>query len=421
MLTGLPKSEENMDHRPGKNAVIFVFITVLLDMVGFGLIIPVQPALIQTVGGTSIGQASIVAGWLFLAYGGMQFLFGPAMGSLSDAFGRRPLLLLAVFGLAVDYLLTAFAPNLWWLLAGRLIAGLCGASYTIANAYLADITAPENRAKAFGLMGAAFGLGFIIGPAIGGLLGEFGPRVPFFVAAGVSAANFIFGWFVLPETLTPDKRRPFNWIRANPIGALKVFASYKGVLPLCGVLAIYFFASSVYMVIWPFWGVAKFGWSASTIGLTLAVFGITTAIVQGGLTGPAVKWLGESRTVLVGLAFGMVSAFAYGFAPGLAAVLILLVIHAPEGIANPAMIAMISREVPENAQGEMQGGIASVQTVSMIFGAIFFSQIFGWFMGPDAPFQSPDIAYFAAGILLVVTVVAFILTQRHHSRVALGE
>ena len=174
-----------MDHKPGKNAVLFVFITVLLDMVGFGLIIPIQPALIQSVGGTSIGQASVVAGWLFLAYGGMQFVFGPAMGSLSDAFGRRPLLLLAVFGLAVDYVLTAFAPNLYWLFAGRLIAGLCGASYTIANAYIADITAPADRARAFGMMGAAFGVGFIIGPAVGGLLGEFGARVPFFVAAAV--------------------------------------------------------------------------------------------------------------------------------------------------------------------------------------------------------------------------------------------
>ena len=227
-------------------------------MVGLGLIIPVQPELIQTVGGTSIGQASVVAGWLFLAYGGMQFLLGPLTGSLSDTFGRRPLLLIAVFGLAIDYLLTAFAPNLFWLFAGRIIAGICGASYTIANAYIADVTEPDERAKAFGLIGAAFGFGFIIGPAIGGFLGEFGPRVPFFVAAGVSAVNFVFGYFVLPETLAPENRRPFEWKRANPVGALKVFARYRGVLPLCGVMSLYMFASAVYPVIWPFWGVARF-------------------------------------------------------------------------------------------------------------------------------------------------------------------
>ncbi len=401
-----------MDHKPGKNAVLFVFITVLLDMVGFGLIIPIQPQLIQSVGGTSIGQASVVAGWLFLAYGGMQFLFGPAMGGLSDAFGRRPLLLLAVFGLAVDYLLTAFAPNLYWLFAGRLIAGLCGASYTIANAYIADITAPEDRAKAFGMMGAAFGVGFIIGPAIGGLLGEFGPRVPFFVAAAVSAANFAFGYFVLPETLVPEKRRPFEWARANPIGALKVFASYKGVLPLCGVMAIYMFASSVYPVIWPFWSVANFGWSAGTIGITLAVFGLTMAAVQGGLTGPVVKLLGESNTVLFALIVGAIVAFSYGLAPNLMWVLILLVLHSPEGFANPALTALISREVPENAQGEMQGGIASVQNLAMILGSLFFSQIFGFFMRDNAPIKSPNIAFFVAGILLAVTVIAFLLTRR---------
>ncbi len=401
-----------MDHKPGKNAVLFVFITVLLDMVGFGLIIPIQPQLIQTVGGTNIGQSSVIAGWLFLAYGGMQFLFGPAMGSLSDAMGRRPLLLLAVFGLAVDYLLTAFAPNLYWLFAGRLIAGLCGASYTIANAYIADITAPEDRAKAFGMMGAAFGVGFIIGPAIGGLLGEFGPRVPFFVAAAVSTANFAFGYFVLPETLIPEKRRRFEWSRANPIGALKVFASYKGVLPLCVVMAIYMFASSVYPVIWAFWSVAKFGWTAGTIGITLAVFGLTMAAVQGGLTGPAVKTFGESNTVLIALIVGACVAFAYGLAPNLIWVLILLVVHAPEGFANPALTALISREVPENAQGEMQGGIASVQNLAMILGSLFFSQIFGFFMRDDAPIRSPNIAFFVAGILLGVTVLAFLITRR---------
>ena len=225
-----------MSRRPGKFAVTFVFITVFLDMVGFGLVMPVLPRLIEQVSGANLAGASIWGGWLFFAYGGMQFLFGPAIGNMSDAVGRRPVLLLSVFGLAVDYILTGFAPTIIWLFVGRTFAGICGASYTTANAFLADITKPEDRARVFGLMGAAFGLGFVIGPAIGGLLGSFGPRVPFFVAAALAILNFAYGWFVLPETLAPENRRPFSLTRSNPIGALKVFARYRGVVPLSAVM-----------------------------------------------------------------------------------------------------------------------------------------------------------------------------------------
>ena len=216
---------------PGKHAVTFVFMTVFLDMVGFGLIMPVLPKLIEIIAGTDLAGASILAGWLFLAYGGMQFLFGPLIGNLSDALGRRPVLLLSVAGLFVDYMLMALAPTMVWLFIGRILSGLCGASYSTANAYLADITAPDDRAKAFGKMGAAFGLGFIIGPAIGGLLGTFGPRVPFFVAAGVAALNVVYGYLVLPETLPPEKRRTFSLARSNPIGSLLVMLATTVGLP----------------------------------------------------------------------------------------------------------------------------------------------------------------------------------------------
>lgn len=225
-------------HSPKRHAVTvtFIFITVFLDMVGFGLIMPVLPRLIEDVSGAGLADASLLAGWLFFAYGGMQFLCGPLLGNFSDAYGRRPILLLSVFGLGVDYVLTAFAPNMLWLFVGRTLAGLCGASYTTANAYLADITKPEDRAKVFGYMGAAFGLGFIIGPAIGGILGEYGPRVPFF-AAGISILNLAYGYFVLPETLPRESRRPFSLARSNPVGVFKVFSTYKQALPLCIVMA----------------------------------------------------------------------------------------------------------------------------------------------------------------------------------------
>ncbi len=396
------------DKTPNSYAMIFIFTTVLLDMVGFGLIIPVLPELIKTVGHMDIGSASVIGGWMFFAYGATQFLFGPTMGSLSDAYGRRPLLLLAVFGLGLDYLISAFAPTIMWLFVARAVAGLCGASYVIANAYIADITAPENRAKAFGMIGAAFGLGFIIGPAIGGLLGEYGPRVPFFVAAAVSGLNFVFGYFILPETLPPEKRRPFEWARANPIGTLKIFSQYHGVMRLCAVMFIYFFASAIYPAIWPFWGVAKFGWSAATIGLTLAAFGLLAAIVQGGLTGPVVKYFGENKTAIGGMIVAVVALFGYGITNSFTMVMVMLIIHAPEGLIAPTLTAIISKEVPEDAQGEMQGGLASVQNLAMLIGTVFFSQIFGFFLTGDAPIQSPDVAYFVAGVLMLGALVLLV-------------
>jgi DHA1 family tetracycline resistance protein-like MFS transporter len=397
---------------PGRYAVAFVFVTVLLDMVGFGLIMPVMPRLIEDVSGTDLANASFWNGWLFVAYGGMQFLAGPAIGNLSDAFGRRPVLLLSVFGLFVDYLIMSFAPDLLWLFVGRFFAGLCGASYTTANAYLADIAEPGDRARVFGLMGAAFGLGFIIGPAIGGLLGEFGPRVPFMVAAGLSLANFLFGTLVLPETLAPDRRRSFSWTRSNPVGTLKVFASYRGVLPLGLVMFAFFLATSIYPAIWAFWGIARFGWSEATIGLTLAAFGLVTAIAQGALTGPTVKRLGEWNTVLLSFACSILATIGYGLAPSVTVVLLLFLVHAPEGFAQPALNALMSREAPADAQGELQGGIASLQNLGMLIGMFLYAQVFGWFMQPNALIVSPSVGYFLSGILQVAMLAYFLTLRR---------
>ncbi|MGQ0610272.1 MAG: MFS transporter [Paracoccaceae bacterium] len=299
-----------------RHAVTFILITVFLDMIGFGIIIPVLPKLIQSVGEVSLGQAAVIGGWMAAAYSIAQFFFAPLMGNLSDRFGRRPLLLLAILGLGLDFLLHALAPTLAWLFVGRLLAGLCGASWIIANAFIADVTAPEERAKAYGMMGAAFGMGFVIGPAVGGLLGEFGPRVPFYAAAGISMLNLIYGYFVLPESLPADKRRPFELRRANPFGAFAIFRSYSGVIPMCVVMFSFFFFSSVYPAIWPFWAFARFGWSEAMVGLTLAIFGVIMAAFQGLGTGPAVKWLGEFRVVLLGLVCATIAATGYGLAGG---------------------------------------------------------------------------------------------------------
>ncbi len=391
-----------------RHAVTFVMITVLLDMVGFGLIIPVLPALIEEVGHVGLAQASVIGGWMFFAFSITQFMFSPLMGNLSDRFGRRPLLLLAIFGLAVDYLLQAFAPSLLWLFVGRAIAGFCGSSWVIANAYIADVTAPEDRAKAFGMMGAAFGVGFVLGPAVGGLLGEFGPRVPFFVAAAISGMNLVYGWFVLPETLPPEKRRVFEIARANPFGAFRIFSTYKGVLPMCAVLAVFFFATSVYPAIWPFWGIAKFGWSEAMVGGTLAVFGIVMAVFQGGLTGPGVKWVGEYRLALIGIVCAGVAALGYGLVTTLPMVVILMVVHGPEGFIHPMLTAMMSRAVPDDAQGELQGGISAITNIAMLAGTVFYSQIFGHFMREGAAYRSPDVGYYIAAALMVLGFVLFV-------------
>ncbi len=390
-----------------KYATTFAFLTVLLDMVGFGLIIPVQPALISQVAHVDVAHASEIGGVMFFAFSFCQFLFGPTLGNLSDAFGRRPLLLLSVFGLGCDYLITALAPSIGWLFFSRAFAGICGSSYIIANALIADVTKPDERAKAFGMIGAAFGLGFVIGPAIGGLLGAFGPRVPFYVAACISLANFVFGYFVLPETLPREKRRSFDWARANPLGTLKIFRQYKQVLPLCALLGLYFFATAVYPAIWPFWATAKFGWGSTLIGTTLAAFGITMALSQGLLTGPLVKRYGEMNLTWVGLLSGMVSCTLYGLAPGLVSVLLILIIHTPEGFVHPMLTALMSKDVPENAQGELQGGLASIMNVTMALGTVFYSLAFGYFMQDNPYFVSPGAAFFIASGLLLAALALF--------------
>lgn len=396
-----------------RHAVTFVLITVFLDMVGFGLIMPVLPKLIEGVGHVTIDRAAIIGGWMFAAFSLAQFFFAPLMGNLSDRYGRRPLLLLAIFGLGMDFILMALAPTLEWLFVGRIIAGVCGASWIIASAYIADVTEPDDRAKAFGYMGAAFGVGFVIGPAIGGLLGELGPRVPFWVAAGISLINFVYGWFVLPESLSPGNRRKFELWRANPFGAFRVFSTYPGVLPMVLVLGLYFFATSVYPAIWTFWGIAKFGWSEAMVGATLAVFGLVAGVFQGFLTGPASKLFGEWRLALIGIVCSMLVVLGYGFVGTLTGVIALMLLHGPEGFVHPLLTAILTKRVPEDAQGELQGGLSAVMNVAMLFGTVFFAFIFGHFWAEDRVWRSTDVAFWVAAGFLVLTIGLFLALKRH--------
>lgn len=395
-----------------KRAMLFIFITVMLDILGIGLIIPVIPSLLADVGLTDEGPAAVVGAWMFAVYSLALFAFGPLVGNLSDAFGRRPLLLLAIGGLAVDYVFHALAPSVGFLFVGRLIAGICGASYIIANAFIADVTKPEDRAGAFGMIGAAFGIGFILGPAIGGLLASFGPRVPFWVAAAIAGGNFVIGYFVLPETLPKEKRRRFDLRRSNPFSALMVFKSYPTVLPVVAVMTLYFLAGAVYPAIWAFWGKARFSWDEQTIGLTLMAFGLVQAIVQGGLSGPVSRRFRETDVALFGILVGACVALGFGFAGSATAVIILLLLHGPEGLVHPMMIAAMSKEVPDDAQGELQGGIASLTNLATLFGTLMFAQIFSLHTHPDTANYAPSAPFLYASVLLFIAFLCLFVILR---------
>lgn len=394
------------------HALTFVLITVLIDMIGLGIIIPVLPRLIEDVAHVDIAHASVIGGWLFVAYSAMQFLFGPIIGNLSDAYGRRPVLLASVAGLGVDYLLTAFAPTIAWLFLGRLIAGICGASYSTANAFIADITTRENRAKAFGMVGAAFGIGFTIGPALGGLLSHFGDRAPFFMAAGLSIANVIYGYFVLPETLSPGRRRPFTLKRANPLGALVAFRRHPLLLGLGAVLFLQFLATNVYPAIWAYYTIYRYQWSELEVGLSLTAFGVITAIVQGGLVGPFIARFGERMAAVISLTVECVIAVGYGLATHGWMIYALLVVGALQGIAMPAINAMMTHEVEEDAQGELQGAISSLMGISAIVSPFLGTQLFGMFAGPGALMELPGAPFFLTAILSVVALWMFVGVPR---------
>lgn len=394
-------------------ALVFILVTILLDMIGLGIILPVLPNLILELTGDTVANAAVVGGYLVFVYALMQFVFSPILGNLSDRFGRRPVLLLSLLGLTFDYLLMGFAPTLAWLFVGRVLAGISGAAVSTATAYIADITPPEKRSQRFGLIGAAFGLGFIIGPVIGGELGEFSPRAPFYVAAALAAINFLFGLIILPESLTMRKRRRFDFKRANPFGAIIAFKAYPSVIWLLAVLFLFALAGQTYPSIWNFFTIERFDWTSSQIGRSLAIFGILFAVSQAALITPAVKYFGESITVLIGIAAGAVAFFGMSFIHTPFGLYGFLAIGALSGLAGPAINGLLSRQIPDNSQGELQGAVHATNSLTAIIGPIAATQLFSFFTTSEsAPSYFPGVSFFAAGLLCVIAITVFVIAMK---------
>jgi MFS transporter, DHA1 family, tetracycline resistance protein len=403
--------------RRRKSPLVFVFMALMIDTIGFGIITPVLPQLIMQVSDVDVSSAARIGGALFAVFAGLQFLFGPVIGNLSDRFGRRPVLLTSMLVFGVNYALMGLAPNITWLFVGRALTGISGAIYAPANAFIADVTPPDRRAQSFGMVGAAFGFGFILGPAIGGFLGELGPRAPFFAAAGLALFNFLFGFFVLPETLPRERRRPFKLARANPLGTLRAFRGHTFVL---GVVTAAFFwqvAFQVYPSTWSYYAIAKFDLTTRSIGATLAMSGLSTALVQSTLTGRIVRRFGERRTALAGVAWGALMFSCFAFVPYSWMLYPVLAVSGFQGIVNPSVNAMLSRELGPERQGELQGGMASVIGLSSIVGPFTLTQILAQFTGPTARYHFPGAAFVvAASLALVCFVLLSIALARKPAR-----
>ena len=385
----------------------FVVVAVLVDAMGFGIVMPVLPRIVMLLGHVDLAAATRIGGWLGVAYAGVQFLTGPLVGNLGDRFGRRPVLLGALTGFAVDYALMGFAPSLGWLFAGRALAGLFGASYGPAAAAMADLSAPEERARLFGLIGAAFGIGFIVGPAIGGLLGEFGPRAPFHAAAALAAANVLFGLFVFPETLAPEHRRPFRWRRANPLGALFALADVPGVLPVALAGFWWNLANMVYPATWSYYAIAAFGWSSGMIGLSLTWVGLVMVVSQMLLVGRLVKAFGERRAAALGMAAAAVSFLVYPFVTQGWVTFPLTLVLLVQSAVMPSMSGLMSRRVPADRQGELQGFTGSIAAVGAILAPLIYNPVLAHFTAPGARWHLPGAPFViaAAAALLALLVL----------------
>lgn len=389
-------------------ALSFIFITLLLDVTGFGIIIPVLPRLISELIHGNMSDAARYGGWMMFAFSIMQFFFAPVLGNLSDQYGRRPVLLFALFGFGIDYLILGFAPTIGWLFVGRLLAGVTGASFTTASAYIADISAPEKRAQNFGMIGVAFGVGFIIGPVVGGLLGTFGSRVPFFAAAGITFLNWLYGYFILPESLKVENRRKFELKRANPVSSLIQLKRYPVIMGLVGSIVCIYIAAHAVQSTWSFFTMDQFHWSSDMVGYSLGVVGLLIAIVQGGLIRIIIPKIGQKRAVYVGLILYSIGFFLFAFATKSWMMFAFLVPYCLGGIAGPALQGIISSQVPANEQGELQGALTSLVSVTSIIGPPLMTNLFSYFASENAPVYFPGAAFLAGGLL---TVLSFFLAR----------
>lgn len=395
-----------------KKALLFIFITLLVDCTGIGIIIPVVPSLIQQLTGANVSDAATYGGWLTFAYAIMQFVFSPVLGGLSDRYGRRPVLLISLLGLGIDYLFLFFAPDLWWLFVGRIIAGICGASFTTASAYIADISTKENRAQNFGMIGAAFGLGFIVGPLLGSLFSSFGVRVPFLAAAALSLLNWAYGYFVLPESLSKENRRPFDWKRANPLGSLLHLKKYPAILGLILAMVLIYIAGHAAQSTWTFFTIERFHWNEQWIGYSIAFVGVTVAIVQGGLIKYTTKLLGTNKSVIVGLLFYIIGFTLFAFASQGWMMFVFMIPYALGGIAGPALQGIMTGHVPANEQGELQGAITSLVSLTSIVGPLLMTGLFSYFTSLSSPVYFPGAPFMMGAMLTLVSTVFTVFALR---------
>jgi DHA1 family tetracycline resistance protein-like MFS transporter len=382
-------------------ALVFIFVTIVLDMFALGLVVPVLPYLVEDFLGGDTAGAARVYGLLGTVWALMQFVSMPVMGALSDRYGRRPVILLSNLGLGLAYVLTALAPDLTWLLVARVVSGICAASISTGMAYVADVTPESRRAAAFGQVGVAFGLGFVLGPALGGLLGSVDPRLPFWAAAGFSLLNAAYGTFVLPESLAPERRRAFAWRRANPVGSLALLRSSRGLAGLAGVVFLSNLAHAAMPATFVLYGAYRYGWGERDVGLVLALVGVCSALVQGLAVGPFVRHFGERRALLTGLGFGAAGFVAYGLATSGALFLAAVPVVALWGLASPAAQGFMTRLVSANQYGELQGANGAVMGVATMIGPSLFAATFAWFIGDGARLHVPGAAYLLAALLLV--------------------
>jgi DHA1 family tetracycline resistance protein-like MFS transporter len=391
-----------------KLALTTIFITVLLDSIGFGIILPVLPQLIMTVTGESLADAAIYGGWLLFLYALAQFFSAPLMGGLSDRFGRRPVLLCSLLAFGLNYLLMGWAPSLGWLVLGRVIAGCASSTYAIANAAIADLYEPAERAKNFALMGAAFGGGFVLGPVLGGILGEFGPRVPFYATAWLALANVLFGFVALPESLAVENRRRLSWRRSNPLGVFAHLRLYKGFL---GLVTAYFFFLVAHMslpAVWSYFAIAQFGWSEREIGFSLGFVGVMMMLAQAFLIRWVIDSYGPVITAYLALVCATVSFLGYAFITQAWMVYVFLLVGAAQGFLGPAVQGFMSARIPANAQGELQGALGSVSSLAAIVSPPLMTQLFGYFTGDSTPLYFPGASYLLAALLCVFSLVLFV-------------
>ena len=418
-MPSFPNNSNSLPSSPssphGRAAFVFILVTVALDMIAFGIIAPVLPDLVRHFEGGDFARASDMIGYFGLAWASMQFLFSPLLGAWSDRFGRRPVILISCLGLGIDYAFMALAPSLSWLFVGRIISGITASNISTAFAYITDITTPEKRARQFGFISAAFGLGFVIGPAVGGFLGNTHLRLPFWVAAGLSLANFFYGLFVLPESLPPERRSKSAWHMANPLGSLNLLRSHPELAGLSAVMTLYYLAHQSLPSMWALYTEYRYLWNRRDVGLSLAVVGVSAAVVSGILVGPLVKRFGERRSLLGGLFFGILGFACFGLAPRGWEILASIPLIALWGIAGPAMQSLMSQRVDSSSQGKLQGAINSIRAITGMVGPILFTQVFAYAISPRSAFHLPGAPYDLAGILLLGSIFLAVYVTRTHA------